>query len=218
METDFDSLKTWVKKEYKKDWDSFYSQFSDKGKVKIRENQINLSRKSPEMAKYIGEKYLDDDKIKQKSTENSLNHIKKQLKIANFVQNDAEFSKLKQRQKDFVIYFLQTKIGDQSALKAGYSNRQESRRLLTNTTIKAIIDRYTLLEATQASDEKAKMIGKLDEIIDDPNSTPNEKINAIKAKAMLLGLNAPNKNQLLGKDGQPVDPVAPTIINKTYLQ
>jgi hypothetical protein len=56
------------------------------------------------------------------------------------------------------------------------------------------------------------MITKLDEIIDHPNSTPNEKINAIKTKAMLLGLNAPNKSQLLGKDGEII---LPTIITFT---
>jgi hypothetical protein len=178
-------------------------------KSKINEELPLTGRK---LAKQISAKITQDiNNIEPKDT-------KKQKKITDFLQNDAEYIKLKQKHKDFVIHFLTTKIADEAARRAGYATRQEGARLLTRASIKGIIDRYSAVEADLASDEKAKLIGKLDEIIDDLFSSNSSKINAIKTKAMLLGLNAPNKNQFLGKDGQPVDPVGPTIINKTYVQ
>lgn len=54
-------LKSWVKREYGKTWAKFYKEFSARGKLKIRENQIKLSSKSPEMAKYLSEKYLNQN-------------------------------------------------------------------------------------------------------------------------------------------------------------
>jgi hypothetical protein len=141
--------------------------------------------------------------------------------LTKYLQSQTKFSKLTAKQRSFIVYYICTNNGTQSAISAGYSEDSAgvaSTRLLKDAKISEIINEAKTQEFNQAEDQKAIMIAKLDEIIDDSNSTPNEKINAIKTKAMLLGLNAPNKSQLLGKDGQPVDPVGPTIINKNYIQ
>jgi hypothetical protein len=213
-------LKKYVLDEYKLSFEEFYTKFSAKGKVKLRENMFNLSKKSPDMAKHLDEKYLQNEtENEQITTENEQNSKKFKQNLTKYLQNQEKFNNLPPKKQSFIVYYICGNNGTQSAILAGYSAKtaySQANRLLKEAEVKELIDEAKAQEFEEAEDEKAKLLEVLDTVIYwSPTAirplppTINELVNAIKTKSMLLGLNAPSKNQFLDEKGNPTNPPAP---------
>lgn len=195
LKVNHSALKKWVKSNYDMNWAEFYTLYSAKGKVKIRENQFKLSSKSPDMAKYLGDKHLKTEKPKREK-----------------VGRPRIWDKPEELQKTVDEYF---KDRDQSSLPytitgltlaLGFENRQSLLDYQNTDKFGSIIRRAkTRVESYY---EEAQHSGQVVAGI----------IFGLKANFKWQD-KVVTETQFLDKDGKPTDPTPPaTIINKTYIQ
>jgi len=195
-------VKKFIKSEYGLNFAQFYNKYSAAGKVKLRENMFQLSKKSPDMARYLSEKYLKNEPEitsslqNQPESEQVLSKISK--KIMDLLQNDVDFLQLKVQHRSFLLNYLTTKNATESALKAEYpktSAYSQGARLLKNAKIASLVDKYSRLEADLASDEKEQLIEELHEIKELAKNLFkfNEAIAAIKQISSMRGFDAPKE-------------------------
>jgi hypothetical protein len=185
-------LKVAVKKEYGKSWAEFYQEHSSKGKVKIRENQFKLSSKSPDMAKHLGKKYLDNRKPKEGRP--------RIWETAEGLQTaiDMYFEEMDNLKKPYTITGLTLALGfeDRRSL-LDYQNNEKFGAIVKKA--KTRVESY-YEEALHSGQVVAGIIFGLKANFKWQDKTTIE-------------------TQLLDKDGKPADPTPPaTIINKTYIQ
>ena len=182
-----------------------------------------LNKKSPEMAKHLSERDLKQNTTVQNVTDIDDSRPKMLSKVMDSVQKDADFTGLKLQHRSFVIQYLTYKNPTKAALSAGYpqsSARSQGSRLFRKATIASLVAKYSALEAELASDEKEQLIDELHEIKREAKSffKYSDAISAIRQISLLRGFEMPKGVHTLGKDGTPIDPVGPTIINKNYIQ
>jgi len=200
------NVKDYVKTEYNLNFKEFYSKYSSAGKVKLRENMFLLSKKSPDMAKYLSEKYLNTVQNMSPTVQNptdtgqSPGNVSK--KVMETLQKDPEFLALKLQHRSFLLNYLVCKNATDSALKAEYpksSAYSQGARLLKNAKISRLIAKYSEMEAELAGDEKEQLIDELHQIKNKAiehftfPGMPSAAISAISRISSMRGFEAPKE-------------------------
>ena len=158
---------------------------------------------NPKMAKHLSKKHLTplkkEDKVEviYKYRELVIKQVLREL------QKDQEYRKLKTSYQMFIVNYILTKNGSESAIKAGYaekSARAKASNLLTIINIRDFIQKYTNLEADLASDEKEELINDLKTIKNQTMeltfvnpSYGGTAISAIKQISSMRGFEAPKE-------------------------
>jgi hypothetical protein len=166
------AIKTFVKKEYKTDWKQFYAEKSAIGKSKLRENQFNLAKKSPEMAKYLDGKYL-----REKENEGI-------TEVA---------SKINPKRKKFADKLLEGADQTEAAKFAGYSTKTAkviASQLVRDQWVAEYLRLRRLEEESRSMITKEKYLDILNTIAMD-SIMPTDKIGAIKVIGKWMSYEAP---------------------------
>lgn len=204
-------LITFIDAEYGLSWDKFQKKYQASGKVKLKESNFNLAKSSPQMAKFLSDKYLTNQPMQTKKTderkkENIFNKICQEL------FSDKDFQKIKSPlAKSFIVYYLQCKNQSEAARRAGYSEKSvnaQASMVRARPEVAELIAKYELREAELASDEKEELINSLYEILDVHKvvATPDDiltiriaqdsapiAINTIRQISKMRGFDAPRK-------------------------
>lgn len=118
------------------------------------------------------------------------------------------FDELNDRQKKFVLSYIDSGIGYQSAIAAGYSEKgasQQASELLANPKIKSAmqekydeIDQYLRHQFKRAAKNAFKV---LENISSDPDANNRDKISAAKDLLDRAGHKPTERQEIAGKDG-----------------
>lgn len=190
-------VKSFVKKEYKQSWESFYREKSAIGKSKLRENQFNLAKKSPHMAKDLAEKYLDT-------------HESDQLQEA--------ISFLSPRKRRFADKLIECEDQTESAKYAGYAEktaRIKGSQLAHDPWVLKYVNLIRERTRRRLQISREKYLNKLNEIVED-DSENRAKILAMKLIGSWEGYEAPEKHEHSGPGGGPIHSSNPGLDLSKY--
>lgn len=117
------------------------------------------------------------------------------------------------KQKRFVGEYLQDLNAKQAAIRSGYSAKTAEwigPQLLKKTHVSAAVADGMKALAEKSLWTREDSVRRLIANIDDPDAKVSDKNAAVKILNEMHGYDAPQKIELTGKDGKPVQ-VAPTL-------
>lgn len=195
LKTKQKTVREFVKTEYNTDWKRFYAEKSAIGKSKLRENQFNLAKKSPDMAKYLASKYLTDN------------------------ENEAlqeALEKLTPKKKKFADKLLECEDQTEAAKFAGYKGktvRMTASKLVKEGGVAEYLRLMREKTSRKLEISKEKYLEKLN-LISEEALEIKEQISAIKVIGKWQGYEAPVK--VAGHDGGPISTTPPPIDYSIY--